>query len=64
MKMGKQMFFNCDNMVPTFSDYDNDTLPLKDLVFKRSALMADYKLVKPEEDVDLFVKAFVSEEIN
>ena len=55
MKMGKQMFFNCDTMVPTFSDYDNDTLPLKSMVFKRTALMADYKkLVKSEEDVDLF----------
>ena len=52
--MGKHMVWYCDNMCPTFADYDNDNMPLKDLVFKREALMQDYmKLVKPEENVDL-----------
>ena len=48
------MFIHTETMVPEFVKYDNDTLPLKNLVFKREKLMTDYlTLVKPNENYDL-----------
>ena len=47
------MVWNLETMVPTFSDYDNQTLPLKDLVFNRDKLFSKAKdLVQPSEDYD------------
>ena len=47
------MVWNLDTMVPTFSDYDNDNLPLKDLIFNREKLFkTPKKLVLPSEDYD------------
>ena len=41
-------------MVPNFSKFDNKTLPLKDIVFKRDRLQTDFKkLCFPNEDYDL-----------
>ena len=49
------MVWNCDTMTPNFWNYDNDILPLHDMIFKRDRLFKNYKkLVKPEEDFDTF----------
>jgi len=53
MVYGKQMVWNLENMVPRFSDYESDMLPLKDTVFNRTNLFLNPKsLVRPEEDYD------------
>ena len=54
MKRGSHWTLHIENMVPDFAKYDGKNMPLKDMVFKREKLFADYKtLVKPDEDTDL-----------
>lgn len=54
MRTGGTFVFHMETMVPEMSKYDSKTLPLKDLIFKRDKMWADYKtIVKPNEDVDL-----------
>ena len=51
MVRGSQMIWHCETMVPDFTKYDNNILPLTNLVFNREKLMTDYKtLVKQHED--------------
>ena len=50
MRKGTQMVFHTETMVPDFTKYDGEILPLTDMIFKREKLMTDYMtLVKPDE---------------
>ena len=52
------MIINLDTIVPDFSDYDSDKLPLKKLLFKRDRLFESDKACKSflveGEDKDKF----------
>ena len=48
------MIFHLETVVPDFANYDNKSLPLKDMVFKREKLLTDYKaLVMDRENYNL-----------
>ena len=54
MLRGYTWVMNVEKFVPDFPKYDSKLLPLKDMVFKREALMAGYKkLLAAGEDKDL-----------
>lgn len=54
MLRGSHWTLNIEKMVPDFEKYDGSILPLKDMVFKREKLFADYlTLVKESENKDL-----------
>ena len=54
MRQGSQMVWNLESLAPEFSTYDTKSLPLADIVFKRSKLLTDYKqLIKNTENYDV-----------
>jgi|TARA_B110000305_G_scaffold167667_1_gene185320 hypothetical protein len=45
MKHGRQLVLDFDTMVPTIADYDTADCPIKDLMFDKEKLFADYKKI-------------------